>query len=662
MNTGKYTLKEFLTNHNLDQIIIPEIQRDYVWQNENVVNFLQSILDNSKRQADLTVGITDDILNSLSPEMREVMLRAQKEKQNYCNVGFIYAYSDPEMPDRYVLIDGQQRITTLFLILLALYVKENKHDDFKRTYFKSEVLKVDYKVREDSHEFLFNFIKHILGGNNSIDIVNKYWYFTEYKHDTTIQSIRANYQTINNFINKHDLSLEYVEKYIEFWYFDTNKSKQGEELYLYMNSRGEIVSPNESIKANLLKRLSNQEKHEWGTKWESWQNLFWKHRQSNSNSDSGIEEFLKWIKIIELSKMNKNETSSKLIESIRKIKDSKKIDIEGLSLDKIDSFFVALEKILILRKDLNFNISWLTGRNIQTIDYIKFIPLLMYVERNPNFETIDVIRFTRFFQNVTRFDTVSKNPYSSLIDVILLTNQFLENDFSDIVDLIRIGESFQNFLTEEEIAKLSIYKQSSDDLRHKIESSFWLAEDYKYCDGKIWLIWDSIDFDRSNLSTFDTQKLTDFNDCFSNFKTLFDGPTDLLRRALLTKGDYSVWDGYSTALEQHRYSFINEESRWKEQLTTQEKVKPYKSLIKDYGDRRKDNNSLKSDDILKHIISDFLNNNPEKNWIYYFIKESKLLSYCGHKKICWSEDIKNIALLDATRATTYKRLDSVIRI
>lgn len=660
MNTGKYTLKEFLTNHNLDQIIIPEIQRDYVWQNENVVNFLQSILDNSKRQANLTIGITEDILNSLSPEMREVMLRAQKEKQNYCNVGFIYAYSDPEMPDRYVLIDGQQRITTLFLILLALYVKENKEDDFKRTYFKNEVLKVDYKVREDSHEFLFNFVKHILDGNNSIDILNKYWYFTEYKHDTTIQSIRANYQTISNFINKHDLSLEYVEKYIEFWYFDTNKSKQGEELYLYMNSRGEIVSPNESIKANLLKRLSNQEKHEWGTKWENWQNLFWKYRQSNYNSDLGIEEFLKWIKIIELTKKDKDKTSSKLIEAARKIKDSKKINIEGLTLDKIDKFFVALEKILILKKDLNFNTLWLTGRNIQTIDYVKFIPLLMYVEKYPNFKTIDVIRFTRFFQNVTRFDTVSKNPYNSLVDGILLTNQFLENDYLDIVDLIKLSESYQNFLTDEEIAKLSIYKQSSDDLRQKIESSFWLAEDYKYCDGKIWLIWDCINFDRTDLSIFDPQKLSDFNDCFSNFKTLFDVPTDLLRRALLTKGDYSVWDGYSTALEQHRYSFINEEWRWKEQLTSIEKVKPYKLLIKDYGDRRKENDSLKTDDLLNHIISDFLNNNPEKNWIYYFIKESKLLSYCGHKKICWSAETNNIALLDATRATTFKRLNSLI--
>jgi ferredoxin-thioredoxin reductase catalytic subunit len=29
-------------------------------------------------------------------------------------------------------------------------------------------------------------------------------------------------------------------------------------LYLYINSRGEIVSPNESVKANLLKGLSDK--------------------------------------------------------------------------------------------------------------------------------------------------------------------------------------------------------------------------------------------------------------------------------------------------------------------------------------------------------------------------------------------------------------------
>ena len=50
MNTGRYTLKSFLTDHNLDQIIIPEIQRDYVWQEENVTKLLISIFENSKKQ------------------------------------------------------------------------------------------------------------------------------------------------------------------------------------------------------------------------------------------------------------------------------------------------------------------------------------------------------------------------------------------------------------------------------------------------------------------------------------------------------------------------------------------------------------------------------------------------------------------------------------
>jgi len=648
MNTGKYKLKEFLTNHNLDQIIIPEIQRDYVWQTENVERFLQSIFDNSKRQKDLSQGITEEVLNSLAPEMREIILRAQQEKQNFCNVGFIYAYSDPEMPDRYVLIDGQQRMTTLFLILLALSIKEKKADNFKRTYFKDNILKLDYKVREDAHEFLLNFVQYILDGNNVADISNKYWNFTEYQNDITIQSLISNYQVISDFIGKNDFPLDYVENFIEFWYFNTKESKQGEELYLYMNSRGETVSPNESIKANLLKGLSNQEKHEWGTEWEQWQNLFWKHKQTNSNADRGLEEFLKWIKFIEITKSNKERTNLKLVETIRKTKESKKINLEGLSLQKIKNYFIALEKLIGLNSELKLNFDWLTGNNIQAIEYVKLIPMLMYAEKYPNCETIEIKRFARFFLNVTRFDTVSKNPYNSVVDIIRLSNLFFENGFTDITNITDFSEDYKGILTDEEVAKLSIYKQSSDDLREKIEIAFWRAENYKFCDGTVALIWDCINFDKSDLSSFDIEKLSDFNNCLNNFIALFDNPTDLVRRALLTKGDYLVYDGYSTSLEQHRFSFINEPNRWKQQLYSKEKTKLYKSLIKDFGNRKKVGNATK-DDILNQIITDFLATKTEKDWIYYFVKEPKLLLYCGEKKICWNDNIEDIALLESTK-------------
>jgi len=652
MNTDKYTLKDFLTNRNLDQIIIPEIQRDYVWQKENVERFLQSIFDNSKRQKDLSQGITEEILNSFAPEIREAMIRAQKEKQNFCNVGFIYAYSDPEMPDRYVLIDGQQRMTTLFLILLALSIKENRQDNFKKAYFKNNVLKLDYKVRETSHEFLLNFVQYILDGNNVANISNKYWNFTEYQTDITIQSFISNYQVISDFIGRNDFPLDYVENFIEFWYFNTKESKQGEELYLYMNSRGETVSPNESIKANLLKGLSNQDKHEWGTEWEKWQNLFWKHKQANSNADKGLEEFLKWIKFIEITKSNKEQPNFKLAETIRKIKDSRKIGLEGLSLQKIKSYFNALEKLIELKSELKINFDWLTGNNIQAIEYVKLIPMLMYAEKYPNSETIEIKRFARFFLNTTRFDTVSKNPYNSVVDIIRLSNLFFENGFTDITNITDFAENYKSILTDEEVAKLSIYKQSSDELRQKIETAFWRAENYKFCDGTVALIWDCINFDKGDLSSFDIQKLSDFNDCLNNFIALFDSPTDLVRRALLTKGDYLVYDGYSTSLEQRRLSFINSETRWKEQLYSKEKTKLYKSLIKDFGNRKKAENTTK-DDVLNQIITDFLTTKIEKDWIYYFVKEPSLLTYCREKKICWSDNVENIVLLQATKVMDY---------
>ena len=663
MNTGKYKLKEFLTNHNLDQIIIPEIQRDYVWQTENVERFLQSIFDNSKRQKDLSHEITEDTLNRLPPEMREVVLRAQEEKQNFCNVGFIYAYSDPEMPDRYVLIDGQQRMTTLFLILLALSIKEKKADNFKRTYLKDNILKLDYKVREDAHEFLLNFVQYVLDGNNVADISNKYWSFTEYQNDITIQSLIDNYQVINNFIDKKDFPLDYVENYIEFWYFDTNKSKQGEELYLYMNSRGETVSPNESIKANLLRGLSNDEKHKWGTEWEQWQNLFWKHKQTNSNADCGLEEFLKWIKFIEITKNDKTQTKDNLAKKIKGIKESKKISLEKLTLEKIKSYFNALEKLIELKSELHFKFDWLTGNNIDAIEYVKLIPMLMFAEKYPTCETAEIKRFARFFLNATRFGTVSKSPYNSTVDIVRLSNLFFENGFTDITNITDFAENYKGILTDEEVAKLSIYKQSSDDLRQKIEIAFWRAENYKFCDGTVALIWDCINFDKTDLSSFDIERLSDFNDCLNNFIALFDNPTDLVRRALLTKGDYLVYDGYSTSLEQDRYSFINEEWRWKEQLYSKEKTKLYKSLIKDFGNRKKVENVTK-DDILDQIITDFLAAKIEKDWIYYFVEKPELLEYCKEKKICWDSYVENIALLKATKVAEYnwRRLKDKIQL
>jgi uncharacterized protein with ParB-like and HNH nuclease domain len=660
---NKYTLKEFFTNSNIEQVIIPEIQRDYVWKEENVERLLESICENAKKHK---LGLdemdmTEEDFNKLSPKARDVILREMEDTKIYCNVGFFYAYTDPEMAGRCILIDGQQRMTTLFLLLVYLSIKENKQDKFKNSYLKDGVLKFDYKVRESAHEFLLNFVTHLLSDKSIETATDQYWYFSEYEYDATIQSLLTNYEAIKTYLAGKELSLDYVGNFIEFWYFDTDKSSQGEELYIYMNSRGESVSSGENIKANLLKNLSDDERHTWGEKWESWQSFFWRKRNNNLNADKGIEEFLRWIKIIELVKSNVGKTVEKMTDDIKLIKEQDKVTSGKLKFALIETYFDGINRLIDTKNEINWHNEWFSERP-DAIHYFKFFPLLMYVIKYPNYNPIDLQRFARFFFNLTRFDNLSRNPYSTLVNIIRLVEKYLDAGYTDVTDLLAFKENYKTILTVEEVVKLTIYKLYDNQNRNEIELAFWQAEDFKLCNGTIWFIWDCINYDRI-AELFDNFKLEEFNNYFSNFNELFSEPDDLVRRSLLTKGDYKVWDGYSTSLDANRYSFFNEEWRWKNHFEEKSKnlTLVCKKLLIDYCQRQNKNTKLSKEEILNNIISDFLHNCTTKDWIYYFINKPDIFKYCKEKKVCFcSNDINEIVLLEATKAYSYKALEDFL--
>lgn len=297
MKAGKYTIKELFNNRYVEQVIIPEIQRDYVWGAENVKGLLSGIIEDFKEfeNAPLLTSLEGD------KDMQEAFSFFYKKQKYASNIGFIYAYNDAQYAGKYFLIDGQQRITTLYLILLALaHRNANIKSTFEKIYTNQGVPKLDYRVREASHEFLTKFVKLRLEGKKSIE--DQTWYYEVYQHDKTITSIVKNFETITYFLNEKQLSsennlFEYIQDYLEFWYFDTNVSEQGEELYIYMNARGEQMQGNENLKADLLLNYKEiHDKNQWGTKWEKWQDFFWKHKsQENENADKGFNEFLTCI-------------------------------------------------------------------------------------------------------------------------------------------------------------------------------------------------------------------------------------------------------------------------------------------------------------------------------------------------------------------------------
>jgi len=314
MKAGKYSLKELFNNRYVNQIVIPEIQRDYVWGKNQVEGLLNSIhedFENFKK------GIDINQLPQLEVEIQKAFKEFYNKQKYACNIGFIYAYNDPEYSGKYFLIDGQQRLTTIYLILLVLASeKPDFRGKFIKLYTHSGLPIIDYRVREASHYFLKEVIDNY--HNNGIEITNQSWFYNDYKNDKTISSIVSNIQIIKGFLNEkgliNDDFIDYIQNYIEFWYFDTNISEQGEELYIYMNARGEQMQENENLKADLLGKLTvpndslkslSELKNDWGKNWEEWQQFFWVNRNGNPNADKGFNEFVNCIAGLENYLSNK---------------------------------------------------------------------------------------------------------------------------------------------------------------------------------------------------------------------------------------------------------------------------------------------------------------------------------------------------------------------
>jgi uncharacterized protein with ParB-like and HNH nuclease domain len=146
---------------------------------------LESVLEDYNKYKNGEVPLESNDL-----EIKALFKDFYKKQKYSSNIGFLYAYNDPEYVGKYFLIDGQQRITTVYLLLLALSMNSDK-SIFEKYYYTEEILKVDYRVRDAAHQFMSEFVKHILSGGKyaAEEIKQQYWYFSSNDLDPTINAI-----------------------------------------------------------------------------------------------------------------------------------------------------------------------------------------------------------------------------------------------------------------------------------------------------------------------------------------------------------------------------------------------------------------------------------------------------------------------------------------
>src|SRR5574344_22700 len=606
LNTGKsYTLKTLFSKDN--KIIIPDLQRDYCLgtTNKDGIELVSKFIEN----------LIDDGFNKDKTEL---------------SLGLIYGYEAPL--GHIQLCDGQQRITTLFLLLgminretndafLNQIISPNELNDDQEPYLQ-------YAIRESSLYFLSDLVMNFFRPSNIIlaDIKKQPWYFDDYNLDPTIQSMLSAMQIIENKLETIDNLKDFGTYLIEdlsFLYFDMQNRKEGEQTFVIINTTGEPLSATENLKPKLIGNQPQDQQVECSNQWENWETYFWQHRRGdNDTSDNGLKEFFRWIMLL-------NTTDKNIFKEMQET-GRYQFDIEHNTFDSIQRYFEIIEYLFDNSDFFKNQSDWLSPdskdkyRNAQIV-WFQLLPVIEYIKRFGSDNKRDVIRIKNFFGNLARIANVSKNISDLLPEAIRIMKELPNKDIISVLEMENISNSL---LTEEEKEKFELYKKAQN--REQLENLFWKAECHDIFSGEISPL---LQWSKNKNDIFSIERFTSYYDLFC--KLFYDNELDITRRALLTRGltGYPrIFNGYTN------YSFCWEYSDW--QMLIQDNVDKFGLFMQEL---------LRNEDIYA-IQKNMITNNPDSSDYDEFVKIPELLNYCAEKNIQWISDEQGWLLLQGKRA------------
>lgn len=634
--TGEtYTLAELFSGNR--RIVIPDLQRDYCWGNET----------NKKSTGETGELVTDFISNLIGLYDNKV--------SGTLNLGLFYGY---EVPANHIqLCDGQQRLTTLYLLLGMLNKKvgrfrqhlisdyEYLHDD-KEPY-------LNYAIRESSLYFLSDLVcRFFIENNDPVESIKKSdWYFNDYNYDPSICSMINALFKIEGVLEdkEHDWLVafgEWLLYKLTFLYFDMEDRKNGEETFVIINTTGEPLSATQNLKPLILYADINKELDDVDKKWEQIETWFWQKREGdNDTADAGFAEFLRWISIIE-KKENKE-----LIQKILRGEGKCEFPYKEVRFDTIYNYWLALQWVMehngteqlfefnpnskILSPSSNRNVN--NRKAISQNDCFVLLPVLYFVHKYWDKIEEDNMprnakRIYEFFANLIRIDNVSK-AVNELIPSALHIVDVLKEE-GDIVSILEAENISQQLLSEEEKCKFNIFNKLQN--RAEIENSFWtVQQDFdQLWEGEIFQL---IKWANNEQGNFDFDKFKQYVEVLKYlFPDFPDGAeheeiSDCLRRCMIVNQE----DYYPV----ERGSYVTFGWEWKEwrELLCREGSRTKEMF--DYIIDRRAGRDVK--DILSNYIEKNIEKLTEKNKFVEFAKDNYLLSFTHLSEacdMCWGWD------------------------
>ncbi len=465
-------------------LIIPEIQREYVWGASS--NVLKSFIEDINRHI----------------ENEEI------------NIGFLYSYTVNNTV--HYIIDGQQRLTTLVLLLFYKSLDTTVTLDQFRELIKvnAPLMAFSYNVRPLTEVFLRQLFKHNCRDSNIIK--RQKWYLEDYNEDITIQSILKALDLFSQKGSCENLTYEQVTSKIKFWYFDVKQTSQGEELYITMNSRGKKLTNSEQIKPHLFSQLNSYEIAKFGKLWDNWEEYFYTNRPKESDKN---------VMVLVDDAMNNFIKIASELTNLHQINDTKPNDV--IKLPELEKWFLALEAIPmkpLFQKEIK--------RLFETNEDARYYVLksLLSVAYKGIKDEREFERVRQSIRNaLIRKTTVVHIPLLNMLDL------FRKSEYLTFYEFILSGVNVTGVFDENDLIKFKIVNKFNT---IHIEDLFWNDEHHCIWNGDISVL---ITWSTNNNGIFDFNKYSCYSRIFNHFfpsnedNLKKDDNLDLIRRALLAR-------------------------------------------------------------------------------------------------------------------------------
>lgn len=327
MNHKYNTFWDIISN---DKIEVPIIQRDYAYGRKTAADIMKKFIEDIENSIRLEKTINlDFVYGKLLGKENEVslernrnnivsLLKTIKSYASDLNVEIEYALENQEKKESnvtFIPLDGQQRLTTLFLV--HWYIAQKNNDTQNLAILK----RFSYATRMSSKDFCqmiceFNLNKHKSNSTVSEIIKNDENYFSYWEKDPTVNSMLVVIDEIQRVFDRNSPNYELYWKLITesniitFDFFDLDDFDLTDELYIKMNARGKHLTNFENFKAWLIKSYENSiSVQDWKKKFDiQWNDLFWKAKEkANYTIDA---EFLHFFKILFLGDYLKSQDTS----------------------------------------------------------------------------------------------------------------------------------------------------------------------------------------------------------------------------------------------------------------------------------------------------------------------------------------------------------------